>query len=114
MAARGSYVQAKKLNADALQEIENLKLPHPHLAADIMDQTLCIEQAKVSLLEPQKSKQITFIVLGYGTVIMAYQTQRILYRSVHAFHLSCSQEGTSHHTTRHVQRKCTLLHISLN
>jgi hypothetical protein len=59
MAARGSYVQAKKLNADALQEIENLKLTHPHLAADVMDQTFCIEQAQVASLEPQKSKQIT-------------------------------------------------------
>jgi hypothetical protein len=61
LAARSSYVQAKKLNADALQEIETLKLTHPHLAADVMGQTLCIEQAQVSSLESKKSKQTTVL-----------------------------------------------------
>lgn len=61
MAAGTSYVQAKKLNAGALQETENLKLPHPHLAVDVMDQTLFIEQAHVSSLEPKKSKQINLL-----------------------------------------------------
>lgn len=58
MAAGAPCVQAKKLNADGVQEIENLKLAHPHLADDIRDQTLCIEDAHVFSLEPKKSKQI--------------------------------------------------------
>lgn len=61
MAAGAPYVQAKKLNADVVQETENLKLAHPHLADDIRDQTLCIEDAHVSSLEPKKSKQITLL-----------------------------------------------------
>lgn len=61
IAAGSSYVQAKKLNAGAVQETENLKLPHPHLAVDVTDQTLFIEQAHVSSLEPKKSKQITLL-----------------------------------------------------
>jgi hypothetical protein len=61
IAAGTSYAPAKKLNAGALQETEKLKLPHPHLAVDVMDQTLFIEQAHVSSLEPKKSKQINFL-----------------------------------------------------
>lgn len=59
MAASSSYVQALKLNTEALQDVGKLKLAHPHLAADVMDQTLCIEQAKASSVEPKKSKQIS-------------------------------------------------------
>lgn len=66
MAAGTSYVQAKKLNAGAVQETENLKLPHPHLAVDVTDQTLFIEQAHVSSLEPKKSKQITLLFRNIG------------------------------------------------
>jgi hypothetical protein len=102
MAAGAPYVQAKKLNADAVQEIENLKLAHPHLADDIRDQTLCIEGAHVSSLEPKKSKQITLLSWNMEPWLWHIR-HRILYRRVHAFHLSCSQGGTSHHTTRHVQ-----------
>jgi len=61
IAAGSSYVQAKKLNAGAVQETENLKLPHPHLAVDVTDQTLFIEQAQVSSLMPEKSKHITLL-----------------------------------------------------
>jgi hypothetical protein len=61
MAAGTSYAPAKKLNAGALQETENLKLPHPHLAVDVVDQTLYIEQAHVSSLEPKTSQQINFL-----------------------------------------------------
>jgi hypothetical protein len=64
MAAGTSYVQAKKLNAGAVQETENMKLPHPHLAADVTDQTLFIEQAHVSSLEAKKGKQINFMFMG--------------------------------------------------
>lgn len=56
MAASGSYVQAMKLNADALQEVEKLKLTHLHLAADVMDLAFCIEQAQASSLETKRSK----------------------------------------------------------
>jgi hypothetical protein len=56
LAAGSSYAQAWKLNAEALQEVEKLKLEHPHLAVDVMDQTFCIEQAQVSASEPNKCK----------------------------------------------------------
>jgi hypothetical protein len=68
MAAGTSYVQAKKLNAGAVQETENLKLPHPHLAVDVIDQTLFIEQAHVSSLEPKKSKKITLLSWNIGHI----------------------------------------------
>ena len=78
MAAGAPYVQAKKLNADAVQEIENFKLAHPHLADDIRDQTLCIEDAHVSSLEPKKSKQITLLSWNmeqwFGTSDTEYYT----------------------------------------
>jgi hypothetical protein len=56
LAASGFYVQALKLNADALQEVEKLKLTHLHVAADVMDQAFCIEQAQASSLVTKKSK----------------------------------------------------------
>lgn len=56
LAASSSYAQAWKLNAEALQEVEKLKLAYPHLAADVMDQTFCIEQAQASASEPKKCK----------------------------------------------------------
>lgn len=68
VAAGTSYVQAKKLNAGAVQETENLKLPHPHLAVDVTDQTLFIEQAHVSSLEPKKSKEITLLSWSIGHI----------------------------------------------
>lgn len=68
MAAGTSYVQAKKLNTGAVQETENFKLPHPHLAVDVIDQTLFIEQAHVSSLEPKKSKQITLFSWSIGHI----------------------------------------------
>jgi len=61
IAAGSSYVEAKKLNAGAVQETEKLKLPHPHLAVDVTDQTLFIEQASVSSLVQKKSKHITLL-----------------------------------------------------
>jgi len=63
-----SYVQAKKLNSGAVQETEHLKLPHPHLAIDVIHQTLFIEQAHVSSLEPKKSKQITLLYWNIGHI----------------------------------------------
>jgi hypothetical protein len=57
IAAGSSYVEAKKLNAGAVQETEKLKLPHPHLAVDVTDQTLFIEQASVSSLVQKKNKE---------------------------------------------------------
>ncbi|PNF23528.1 hypothetical protein B7P43_G05592 [Cryptotermes secundus] len=57
LAASSSYTQAWKLNAEALQEVETLKLAHPHLAVDVMDQAFCIEQAQASASEPKKYKE---------------------------------------------------------
>jgi hypothetical protein len=59
IAASGSYVQALKLNADALREVEKLKLTHLHLAADVMDQAFCIQQAQASSSEKKRSKGIS-------------------------------------------------------
>lgn len=56
LAASSSYIKARKLNAKALHEVEELKLAHPHLAADVMDQTFCIEQSQDSTTEPKKCK----------------------------------------------------------
>jgi hypothetical protein len=56
LAACNCYTQAWKLNAKALQEMEKLKLAHPHLATDVMDQTFCIEQSQNSTSEPNKCK----------------------------------------------------------
>jgi hypothetical protein len=56
LAASSLYTQARTLNAKALHEVEELKLAHPHLAADVMDQTFCIEQSQDSTSKPKKCK----------------------------------------------------------
>ncbi|KDR18757.1 hypothetical protein L798_06435 [Zootermopsis nevadensis] len=57
IAASGSYVQAQKLNAEALREAENLKVSHLHLVADLMVQSFSIQQAQAYSLEPKRYKE---------------------------------------------------------
>jgi hypothetical protein len=68
VAAGMSYVRAKELHTDAVQETENLKLLHPYLAVNVTDQILFIEQAHVSSLEPKTSKQITLLSWNIGHI----------------------------------------------
>ncbi|KAJ4441506.1 hypothetical protein ANN_11362 [Periplaneta americana] len=47
LGASSSYDLALKVNSNALQEMQKLKMMYPHLAVDVMNQTLCIKQAKI-------------------------------------------------------------------
>ncbi|XP_069679474.1 uncharacterized protein [Periplaneta americana] len=47
LGASSSYDLALKLNSEALQEVQKLKIMYPHLVVDVMNQTLCIKHAQV-------------------------------------------------------------------